>query len=411
MPFCLSSLPSELLTNIITHIDIARTLLHLALTCKRLHSLIERDGFRIFVQTRFPSIQPPPCWKDAALALTNSSRAWDRKAFVARRIKPEGNIVRLPRGFQRPNPRSRRRGQTMGYQPVIDSYDEQIGHFWASRREVLAWGAGAELIVRITGLGDEVEESGQQASTNNGIAHLKGARASMKGKQNGRSTIWLTYKENWHTDGRHDITSVNLLRPSQQPRGSTVQVIIGRASGGLDHVRMLLEGPSTMVTHFATHGRPVRAASINAAPEPILAACLSDGIVALYNVGSNSSDTNPYAEISVIPPGKAGRTWSSRFLNSRYLAVGLGPSSEPVHIYDISVAGTPGIPFRTFGITGTDVSGPGIDRINATSTKTAELSSVYPVVPLDRGENLLLSGCYDGSIRFARPESHLILPF
>ena len=301
----------------------------------------------------------------------------------------------------------------MGYQPVIDSYNEQNGNAWVSRREVLAWGAGAELIVRITGIGDEVNEPWQGISTNDKMVPSKQVGVSIKGNQNYRSTIWLTYKETWHSDGRDDITSVNLLRPSQQLTGSAVQVIIGRASGGLDHAHLCLEGTSTIVAHFATNGRPVRSASINTASEPILAACLSDGTVALYNVHSNSVSIQPFTEISVIPLGKAGRTWSTRFLNNRYLAVGLGPSTQPIHIYDISAPGSLCTTLRTFGVTRQGGRDPGNDRTTLPTPATTPLSSVYPVIPLANGDSLLLSGSYDGTIRFAPslPTPFLPSPF
>lgn len=134
----LSELPYELLIQIVTHLPTAQSLLHLSLTCRRLREYVEREGYRVFVQSRFPSLDVPPYWTDAAHALTTLSRAWDRKAFIARYIEPSATVVRLPKGRQGPDHERRWRYQTMGYRPVIDSYEDWIADDWSSRHEVLA---------------------------------------------------------------------------------------------------------------------------------------------------------------------------------------------------------------------------------------------------------------------------------
>ena len=52
----LVSLPPELLTQIVAHVDTVRAVLRLALTCKMAHAFVENDGFRVFVQTRRNSL-------------------------------------------------------------------------------------------------------------------------------------------------------------------------------------------------------------------------------------------------------------------------------------------------------------------------------------------------------------------
>lgn len=128
--------PPELLVQIVSHCETATTLLSLSLTCKRIHDFIEKDGFRVFAQSRFPSFKTPPYWKDAAHGLTTLSRNWDRKAFLARRIEPynEPHLTRKPIRGMPPS-----RNQTMGYQPIIDSHEEWIGGDWSSRKETVVW--------------------------------------------------------------------------------------------------------------------------------------------------------------------------------------------------------------------------------------------------------------------------------
>jgi hypothetical protein len=52
----------------------------------------------------------------------------------------------------------------MGFQPVIDSYEDWTADKWSSRKEVLALGAGAELVVRLKTMGDRAEQMWQLAS-------------------------------------------------------------------------------------------------------------------------------------------------------------------------------------------------------------------------------------------------------
>ena len=371
------NLPIELLSHIVIQIDAVKTLASLALTCRRLYTFVERDGFRLFVQNKFPSIQTPPYWKQAVHALTSASKAWDRKAFVSRSITfKDSDAIEIPWGKP---PRMWKRGavraQTMGYQPVIDSYQE-MGDSWISRSETLAWGAGAELILRSTKLTDRLD------------------------------TKWMLYQEHEQKDGKHDITSLNLLRPSQwlaHHNEDATQVIIGRADGSLDRVHMV-QDQSRVVIKYATDSRPVRSAAVNQSSIPLLAAGLSDDTVAIYDVNSETGD--PVGETSVIPSGKMGRTWSTRFLNHKRLAVGLGPSSMPIHIYEIAPDRVLAKPLRQFGSGNADAQLFRNDD-GASSGDTGDLaSSVYPIVPLGASSSaggadgdLFLSGWFSGAIR------------
>ena len=380
----LGQLPAELLSQIITHIEVVKTLTSLALTCKRLYDFIEKDGFRIFVQHKFPSIQTPPYWKESVHALTSCSKAWDRKAFVARSIKPKDNdVIRLPleRDPARSRVRQYGRGQTMGYQPVIDSYQE-VGNSWTFRAETLAWGAGAELIVRCTSLTDNFV------------------------------TKWKSYKENEHTDGKHDITTLNLLRPSQwlsDGDKDSTQLIIGRADGSLNRIH-LTHSDSKVMTKYTTNSRRVRSSALSKSTSPLLVAGLSDDIIAIYDPNAESGDA--LGEISVVPQGRvipsgsSERTWTSRFLSHNRLAVGLGPSSEPIHIYEIAPDRITATPLRKFS---SDDGNNQLFNSNnyASSRRHRDLaSSVYSIVPLSSSSSagggdgdLFLSGWYTGSIR------------
>ena len=399
----LSELPLELLTQIVTHLPTAQSLLHLSLTCQRLHEHVERDGWRVFVQSRFPSLSPPAYWKEAAHALTTLSRAWDRKAFIATCIEPPDVAVRLPRGRQPPDYGRRRIQQTMGYQPVIDSYEEWIADDWSSRNEVLAWGAGAQLVVRRTTMGHRAEQMWQSAR----IAERPGIF-----DQHHRIVKWLAYKEDEYVEGRDDITSLNLLRPGQRTQydSSTPEeeIVVGRASGKLDLVVLSAPDEKNSIRHqYLTEGRAVRSASVNTSEHKLVAACLSDTDLALYPLRSGEAEVLPTSQVSVIPKGKPGRTWSTRFLTHDRLAVGLGPSVEPIHVYNIGPDGISSEPLRKFGTVGAEVKLFGDDRVDTTGSTTSGTSSVYPIVPIaassqagGREGEIFLSGWYDGVVRY-----------
>jgi len=399
----LSELPFELLTQIVSHIPTAKSLLSLSLTCKRLHEYVVREGYRVFVQSRFPSISTPPYWEDAAHALTTLSRAWDRKAFIARCIGPSDTAVRLPKGSQTPDYGRRQRRQTMGFQPVIDSYEDWTADKWSSRKEVLALGAGAELVVRLKTMGDRAEQMSQLAS-------IDGERLE-EFDQHHHKIQWLAYKEDEHLEGRDDITSVSLLRPWQRtrqyPSTGEEEVVVGRASGELDLLALSASDEQSYVsTRYITEGRLVRSANISPSQDTLLAACLSDSALALYPLRSTDLEVSPFSEISVIPSGKPGRTWSTRFLTHDRLAVGLGPSIEPIHVYTLSSDGISSEPLRKFGTAGADVKMFGDDRVDTTGCTISGTSSVYPIAPIATSSqaggmegDIFLSGWYDGVVR------------
>ena len=403
----LSDLPFEILSSIVAHVDIARTLLHLSLSCKRLHDYIEKDGFRVFVQNRFPSVQPPPPWKDAAHALTSLSHAWDRKAFQAKSIQPPHHVVQLPRGRKSLYHRQSSRPQTMGYQSVIDSYEEQIKEDWTSRREVLVWGAGAELIMRLTDKGEEAEIKRQRASSSR--SYRSGRKGfTLQFDRSHHQTRWISYKESWETDGRGDITSIKLLRPLQRYSNDAEQVIIGRANGSLDRVALSASRvTSNIITRYSTNGRFVRSVSLSSTSDPILAACLSSNTIALYPTRSSTQNTAPDQEISVLSDERSSKVWSTQFLTPERLAVGLGRTKEPIHIYEIASNGINDIPLRKFGLADTDTESSSDIGILSTAQTTGG-ASVYPIVPVSPASQAgsatgttFLSGWYNGSIRYA----------
>ena len=201
----LAALPPELLAQILVLIDTARVVSHLALTCRKAHAFVENDGFRIFVQTRFPYISPPmkpspSFWKEAALGMTSLSKNWDRKAFIAWSINPQKEVTQ-DLGSHRSRGRRAEAGQTMGFTPVIDSYEAWYGGDWTSRKEVVAWGAGAALCMRTKIMGQDNNYIWQTLDNK----HWKGVNS------HDQRYAYATYNEEGAHEGLDDITSVNLL--------------------------------------------------------------------------------------------------------------------------------------------------------------------------------------------------------
>ncbi len=291
----------------------------------------------------------------------------------------------------------------MGYQPVIDSYEEWTGEGWSSRNQILAWGAGAELVIRLKTMGHIAEKMWQEAANDKERVE--------RFDQHHHMNQWLVYKLDEHKEGRDDITAVNILRPWQRSRNHASsdqeEVVVGRASGQLDLLAFSASTQKAKIhTSYMTDGRSVRATSISPSNDPLLAACLSDTALVLYPRWNTDRDTEPISEVSVIPSGKPGRTWSTRFLTHDRLAVGLGPSTEPLHVYDIGPDGISSAPLRKFSTAGADVKLYGDDRVDTNGSTTSGTSSVYPIAPIaassqagGREGEIFLSGWYDGAVR------------
>lgn len=380
----LDQLPPELFAQIFSHLGTARALLHLSLTCKRIHAIVDKDGFRIFVQSHFPSFQIPPYWKDAAHAMTTLSRNWDRKSFVAQW---------LPNGYYPPSqefsPHMRR--QSMGFQPVIDSYDQWTGHSWSSRRQVVTWAAGNDLILGLKLMGKEAKPITKDASV--------GRQRKVFIDQHHHIHTWTAFQDNHFKPGQDDIRSVNLLRPTQKLEDSLEYVIAGRASGALSLITFSVsDARSSSRTEFDTRARSIRDATTNEALNPLLAACLSTRDLALYSVHSDEKIVKACDETTVVPSMEQGKIWSCRFLRHNRLALGLGPSKTPIHVYDIQPDGISDQPIRKFNLDIDDHEGAGAG---------CGVTSIYPIVPVTAANSAggvegdtFLSGGYDGIVRY-----------
>lgn len=302
----LQELPVEVIQQIIGYLPTASSIVNLSLTNHKLHEIISAENyavFRAFVQRAFPSIRTPPLWRDAAQVLTSRSRAWDRRAFIARECCPPPDNVDFPLGY---NP-----GYTVGYHPVIDSYEDWQGGSWSSRKEVLAWGAAGRLRTRTTKDG---------------------------------ATTWssLRVPEDYRQD--LDILDVRLLLPHQHDNNDGETVILRRANREVVKVET-----SSKPDHFTQKSRYVMRSDelssmdINQGAQPILAA-LDNSSIHLYPVHSSERSVRPMDTVPIQEKySTRKRMRSTKFLSDDTLAVGVqfleGRDRAPIDIYDITPSG------------------------------------------------------------------------
>ncbi|KAK5108222.1 hypothetical protein LTR62_008678 [Meristemomyces frigidus] len=398
----LTDLPPELLDHITTYLPSARSLTNLSRVTKSLHAAVEKDAWQAFNRIHFPSLSPvqSPNYKDTARSLTTLSRAWDRRALVARYTEPGGETHSFP--GNKPVERWKRpRGQTIGFTPQLDVY-EDIGPRWQDREEVLAFSAGAEICVRRKTRSAEGE-------------HVR----------------WLTYRPLSAVEGRDDVTTLHLLRRDEHSPKDVQQLITGTANGDLRLLSLQEgnDGGEVPITYFATQGQPVRSSSLQVrhSQPALLAANIGDSRISIFQVDSNVSKIAPLSSIDIHPPEtpsgarqRLHRIWSTQCLSPQRLAVGLGPSTEPIHVYNITPTGFDTDPIRKFSLQH-DLDAhhsARLDQLPSTSVNIVPpkkiTSSVYPIVPLPPANiasgsstgDVFLSGAYDGIIRLHDLRSH-----
>lgn len=414
----LGELPFELLAHIARQLPTAQAFYHLSLTCRKLHDFVKEEGWRIFVQERFPSITTPHYWKDAAHGLSTLSRNWDRKALVARYLKPGGDILNLtkPRRETQWHPPQ---GQTMGFQPVIDAYEEWSGNSWTSRREVLAFSAGAELVLRIKETGSCARQKWKAAPAE---------KAVMAFDEHKNRINWVTYKPPQARQGTDDITALQLLGSITSanklfPTDESVEaILIGTARGDLRLLQLPINDEEkhsrveTLAT-FSTGSRIVRSADISTDQQPLIAAALGESNISIYDASAakDSASVIPLDDIDICAGEQDAPSltvWSNRWLTTNRLGVGLGPTRRPLRVYQVRESGIEPRPIKEFARERPAHSDDDAIFLGAeTGSFTASIHSICPL-PVsshaghEEGE-VFLSGGSDGVVRLHDTRSPL----
>lgn len=337
----LSSLPDDLLLDIVERLDTARDVSHLGRLARRSHRLVETAGWRTFVKTRFPSLHVPtatataaagggvqpgadePPWGLLANRFTYLDRCWDKRAirFHVFRTQPPPPPPPYPPVRRHREPRPAK--QAVDFHGIVDAH-----HVSCLDQEVVAWGAGEDVHVRwCTGEGTKSKPSWGSAL--------------------GRHTNYAA--------GTGDVTALKIIERAP----GTPDIVVGRANG---HVQILsaaddssfgtsLTEPLTLDTRGDQHRMsaltisPGRLAVSCAEWRPdtgILATCRSSHLH-LCNVPPErdaSLGALAFHDMSPDrPPHQESMIRDIKFLDNDHLAVALGSSSQPIQYGTIRPSG------------------------------------------------------------------------
>jgi WD40 repeat protein len=316
----LSDLPSEIIYHIATYLPTANALAHLSQTCHRLNEIITAEDpriFRAFVQSRFPDVETPPYWKDAAQALTSRSRALDRKAIIGRFVVPSEAATKIGH-----HEVSRSDNPTLGYRPVIDSYEIWNGTSWADRKEVLAWGAAHQLVMSIKQTGAQAQEK------------------------------WIMFNDVEDVSSYDDISCLHLLssRPEYSQETDVEHLIFGRIRGDIVHITVSPKNAThSYKKRFLTYGLKLDNTDLSDDADPVLAAHFDNGSIALYHTTTQKEEVEPF---TWLRPDGALRNKYSKLLSPSLVAVSTGDIKESLCISKVTPSGIS--PYRTISIDSLD---------------------------------------------------------
>lgn len=370
----LNELPADILLIILSYMDTARSVAHLAAASKGLYQLVSTEGWRIFVKNCFGSLKLPANglhddWADLARALTAQSRDWDRRAFIFHSLSPPE--------ARRPGARRNQAAQSIPGNIIVDAHLQRRGRF---NEEIVVWGSGEDVVARF--------------------------------RQSDRATV---VSESWHrcggsetgfAAGKGDTTAVSIAKshaPGSDDDG--LGVVIGRANGDL---RWLGVGESNF-GHTLMHFRPSSSFSLQQCEIQAIDVDSDHGIMAastkesvwLYPIqtseptgsdgGSVPSHVDPVTAVSLRDAQKPfDFIRSTKMLNRETIAVALNRSFDPIRVLNITPTGLEMTSART---------------PNEYPYITSAPRTVRALLPVDvrsiasGGGNVLLSSWDDGTIR------------
>ncbi|KAJ5403481.1 hypothetical protein N7509_003352 [Penicillium cosmopolitanum] len=313
----LSDLPSEIIYHIAIYLPTANALANLSQTCHRLYKIISADEYRLFralVQSKFPCTPAPAFWKDAA--------------------------------------------------PAIDSYEIWNGAAWADRKEVLAWGAAHQLVVR-------VKHSGKNPQEN-----------------------WVLFNDLEDVSSYEDICGVHLMRAESSKEGDTENLVFGRRRGDIIHLAI----SPTQEHHeyrkrFKTYGLELDRTDVSQGAHSTLSAHFDDGSIAFYNTVSDEEEVEAFAWIR-NETGSLGRSRYSKLLSPSKVAVATGEMESSLSISTISPDGVS--LDRVVDVHSLDIE-ERINRVHASVTSIAPLDTLQSHI--ESPGNIFLAAWGDRTIR------------
>ncbi|KAF2274725.1 uncharacterized protein EI97DRAFT_97930 [Westerdykella ornata] len=330
----LDALPIEILSLIASFLEHPRDVSNLSSTCRRVNHFTQLDGWKAYLKGRFGITGRDSDALSTVHGLTTLYRNWERKALVARNLRPRPTVTSLNNWGQ--TTWTDQSTQTIGYQPSIDSYEEIYGG-WADRREVLAWAAGTRVLVRI-------KDTHQKANFS--------LDEPFRGEYDvyGHPTSWYSYGIEDAIDGVDDIMSVGLLRPHQKHE-SLECITTTTATGELELICFDVENRKTKTQRYTpTGGRSYL--SMSPASQPLMATTAENARLRLYPVNPDcvvDSVQSSISEVEVKAPQPTSMPLTlaaCNFISEDKVAVALGPSQQIVQVFDITPTGFSASPIR-----------------------------------------------------------------
>ena len=348
----LQDLPPECLRLIVGHLATASSIVNLALTSRHFYSLISADEYaslRDFVHNAFPSIKVSPPWRDAAIRLTSRSRAWDRRAFVARECyNPFTDWKQLSSASK------------YGFVPAIDTYETNSIDNPGSRKEVLAYSAAGRVMLRVN----------RPASCD-----------------------WSELRFPNDQQPHNDILDLHLLRPHQQLDSNRETIIFRRANGEVSKVET--HNDSQYYCRAGDYAYPageINCMALSHDADPLVALCASNAlhVYPIHREEYGLGPIQPAQSFRIEEPSDVRlSTRCASFLSDNLLAV--GRHGAPVKIYDLDT--TPSQQTTTMPLYSLHSQRKNPPRdLRANVLKQIDSLS-------GRAGNLLLSGWSDGLVR------------
>ncbi|KAF7545443.1 hypothetical protein G7Z17_g9169 [Cylindrodendrum hubeiense] len=372
----LGSLPDDLLLDIVEYLDTARDVAHLAASTKRTHNLVQQDGWRTFVKTRFPSLDVPvnsqTKWSSIADRATYMDRCWDKRGFWMNVLneksqqQPQQRNGRAPRRFPR--------GQSVSFHAVLDARLSS-----SLQDEVIAAGVGENLMIRVK-------------------------------PQNGkRPDVWhqLQGQTHGYRPGTGDVTAVSVMEREGRP-----VVAVGRANGDIqvlsaedDFAQSLqnltlgdAQESTGVIDPMKKSPGQLAVSWTEWQPESNLLASCKGSLLALHNLSTtDATGLDPVAHYDfsqASAQGEASLVRGAKFMSKDVIACALGGTREPLRWGKLTPTGLEFVnASRNLPVLE--------DAAKLTDIRIGEKTAIRAIEPVRGGgsDNLLLSAWDDGTYR------------
>ena len=365
----LDRLPVEIVECILGYLPTLTAISDVSKTNKKLHETVQNGSSSIyhdFVQRQFPTIPAETPWRQTAIDLTTRSRAWDRRALIARECVPPG-LFEYQQYRQQVQQQTLDR-QTFGYMPVIDSHETtETGR----KRELLAWGAAGRLNLRFT---------------------------------DGKVVRWSSYCPMTEPDAEMDIVDVHLMRPHQNRNQDGESMLIRRHNKSMTLLHVSADGVEwdAAAEYQMPFGASVDCIDVSNSEDPLLAMC-NESSIRIFEIHDPQDTYIKQIHIPAVDtvPTKQ-RKRAAKFVSNTRLAVatqhlgGLDPAC--IEVFDIgesSISTSPLAPADVFESRKQADSRRGGRRIGANVLEKISDASTSS----GSDSNLLLSGWSDGLVR------------